>query len=95
LQTLWIRARLGNPETFSEMKFITRGNQVFGGAEAVVRIARSIWWAWPVFALSRFPGMMRLMQKYYRHVAANRPCAGGACRVAKRERRHYVFFELP
>jgi predicted DCC family thiol-disulfide oxidoreductase YuxK len=77
------------------MKFITRGNQVFGGAEAVVQIVRRVWWAWPVFVFSRFPGMMRLMEKYYRHVAANRSCAKDVCRVVKTERLHRVFFEFP
>lgn len=95
LQTPWVRARLGNPESFSEMKFITRGNQVFGGAEAVAQIVRRIWWAWPVFVFSRFPGIMGLMEKYYRQVAANRSCAKDVCRVTKTKRHHRVFFELP
>ena len=54
---------------------------VFGGAEAVVEIARRIWWAWPLWALSRLPGAMRIMRAAYGWVARHRSCANGACRL--------------
>jgi hypothetical protein len=56
---------------------------VFGGAEAVVQIARRIWWSWPLFALSRLPGVMTLFDKLYARIAANRYCADGNCEVQK------------
>ena len=45
---------------------------VFGGAEAVVEIARRIWWAWPLWAISRLPGAMRPLHAGYRWLARRR-----------------------
>jgi hypothetical protein len=57
---------------------------VFGGAAAVVEIARRIWWAWPLWALSRLPGAMRQLQASYRWIARRRSCANDACAVDTR-----------
>ena len=54
---------------------------MFGGAAAVVEIARRIWWAWPLWALSRLPGAMRPMHATYRWIASRRSCANGACTI--------------
>jgi predicted DCC family thiol-disulfide oxidoreductase YuxK len=81
LQTSGAAALLGLPEDqlLSEMKLRWRDGQTFGGAEAVVEIARRIWWAWPLWALSRVPGAMRPTRAIYRWVARNRGCADGVC----------------
>jgi hypothetical protein len=46
-------------------------------------IARRIWWAWPLWALSRVPGAMPLLTAAYRWIARNRHCLNGGCEVRR------------
>src|SRR5215471_4461523 len=76
-------ARLGirEEDRLKEMRLRLDDGTVFGGAAAVVEIARRIWWAWPLWAISRVPGAMRPMRAMYRWVAAHRSCASGVCQT--------------
>jgi predicted DCC family thiol-disulfide oxidoreductase YuxK len=56
---------------------------VCGGAAAVAAIARRIWWATPLWALSRVPGAMPVLDVAYRWIARNRHCLNGACEVTR------------
>jgi predicted DCC family thiol-disulfide oxidoreductase YuxK len=47
----------------------------FGGADAVVALAREIWWARPFLWFSKLPGGMRALDAGYRWVASRRRCA--------------------
>jgi predicted DCC family thiol-disulfide oxidoreductase YuxK len=86
LQVLGASAECGVPDEqlLEEMRLRLRDGRVFGGAAAVVEIARCIWWAWPLWALSRLPGAMRPMQATYRWIARRRSCANGACEIDAR-----------
>ena len=99
LQTPWVQVQLGlKPgEPLDEMKLLAADGQIFGGAEALVQIARRIWWAWPLFALAQIPGAMILLRAIYRRVAANRQCLGGACQAKPRARHRAAttFLEMP
>ena len=107
LQAAWVAARLGLPPGTipDEMKLLLPRGDVLGGADAVVRIAGTIWWAWPVYLAARVPGAMHLFRWLYRRVAERRACGNGACRLDTRPlRRSFVehhhgasaaFFELP
>ena len=104
LQSDWVKARLGLEDnvSFDEMKLLTAGGKIYGGADALVRLARSIWWAWPVFAFAQIPGVPRILRLIYRHVARNRHCLGGRCGLPvgdanRRPSRSITtaFFELP
>ena len=92
-----------------EMHLLLKDGRKFGGADAVAEIARRIWWAWPVWLLSRVSGFNRVGHAIYRAIAANRHCIGGACRIdrdatgekpgetsgRKVRHRHAAFFEFP
>ena len=99
LQTPWVRHRLDlrPSEPLVEMKLVTADGQVYGGAEALLEIARRIWWAWPVFALAQVPGAMVLAGWVYHRIATNRACISGICTVNKKGRHHgaTTFFEMP
>ena len=72
------------------MKLVTSGGETIGGARAVVYLARRIWWAWPLWAMSRVPGVMRLLECGYHRVAVSRncsPCATERCRLRSLTRR--------
>lgn len=62
-----------------EMKVVTDAGAWLRGADAIVFLCRHVWWLWVVWAVSRLPGMMRVLRWTYRWVAANRYCLNGAC----------------
>lgn len=100
LQTPWVRQRLGlTPNALLiEMKLLAADGRIYGGADALLQIARTIWWVWPVYALAQIPGAMVLIRAVYRVIAKNRHCLNGACLIQKQlARRHTtrVFFEMP
>ena len=86
LQSPGLSSLLGVPEEqlLVEMRRRLRDGTVLGGAAAVVEIAPRIWWASPLWAISRLPGAMRPMNAVYRWVARNRTCLNGACSVEAR-----------
>ena len=57
-----------------EMKVVTAAGEIMGGGAALVYLARRVWWAWPLWAISRAPGMMGLLARGYRRVARRRNC---------------------
>ena len=86
-QTPWARARLDlqpNSE-LTEMIVLTADGRKFGGADGIVQIARKIWWAWPLFALAKIPGIIFPLRAIYRRVAANRHCLGGKCKLPEQK----------
>ena len=100
LQTPWAQQRLGMKpdEPLTEMKLLAEGGIIFGGADALAQIARRIWWAWPLFAISFLPGIKILLRVLYRQVAMRRHCLSGTCAMPKKAVRHKittVFFEMP
>jgi predicted DCC family thiol-disulfide oxidoreductase YuxK len=88
LQMPWAQKRLGlRPgEPLVEMKLLTENGRIYGGADALAQIARRIWWAWPLFALTQIPGTTILWRKIYQRIAANRNCIGNACQLPKQNR---------
>jgi predicted DCC family thiol-disulfide oxidoreductase YuxK len=68
-----------------ELKFLWSDGTQYGGADAVLAVAREIWWAAPLVWLAKLPGMKGWLEEGYRAVAASRSCAasGAACDVSK------------
>ena len=108
LQTPWVRERLGlnDPELLAEMRFLTPEGAVYGGADALLAIARRIWWAKPACWLARLPGVMPALRKAYAWFARHRYCLGRTCPAArpapsgtggarKPRRRTIAFLEWP
>lgn len=79
LQATWARAATGmRPgETPAEMLVLLASGAVLGGADAVAFLARRIWWAWPLYAISLVPPGMRALRVAYRWIAAHRTCRTG------------------
>jgi predicted DCC family thiol-disulfide oxidoreductase YuxK len=86
LQTTWVVQRLdlkpGAP--LEEMRVLTAGGRDLGGADAVIFLARQIWWGWPFAALARLPGMHKLLDRGYRWIAAHRGCDHIGCSLKER-----------
>ena len=80
LQAEWVRERLTRNDKAAdkatapdELLLLLPDDNVLGGADALVELCRHVWWGWPLWLLSRFPGVMRLLRWLYRRVAARRP----------------------
>ena len=88
LQIPGAASKFGVPDDqlLAEMRLQLHDGTVLGGAAAVVEIARRIWWAWPLWALSRLPGAMGPMRATYRWIARRRSCTNGACDIDARGR---------
>ena len=84
LQQPWVRERLNlTPEqALEQMRVLTADERVFCGADAVIFLARQLWWAAPLTALARFAFIKDFLERSYRWVAAHRTCAIN--RAAKR-----------
>lgn len=76
----------------AEMRLLLRDGTSLGGADAIIEIARRIWWAWPLWLLGQIPGAMPLLRSGYRLLAANRHCLNGVCLVTRGPR---IFDWLP
>jgi predicted DCC family thiol-disulfide oxidoreductase YuxK len=81
LQTPWVQTRLGLApgEPLQEMRVLTRDNQDLGGADAVIFLARQIWWSTPLALVARLPGIHGAVDRAYRWIAAHRGCTHLAC----------------
>jgi predicted DCC family thiol-disulfide oxidoreductase YuxK len=81
LQDPRVGALLGLPksELLRELRFLLSDGSQYGGADAVLAVARKIWWARPLVWLAHIPGMMDALRRGYRWVAAQRSCAAAAC----------------
>jgi predicted DCC family thiol-disulfide oxidoreductase YuxK len=89
LQDPRVGALLGmtRDELMYEMRLLLSDGSHYGGADAAVALAHEIWWWRPLVWISKIPGMMEVLRKGYRWVAANRKCAavtGESCDVTRR-----------
>ena len=76
LQEPWVGIVLGLPreELLTELRVRASGGKVLGGAEALLHLARHIWWAWPLYALAQIPSPREVFRAAYRSIAARRHC---------------------
>jgi predicted DCC family thiol-disulfide oxidoreductase YuxK len=83
LQDPRVRALLGmsRRELLKELRFLMSDGTHAGGANAVLAVAREIWWAHPLIWLAALPGMMSVLDTAYRWVAARRGCSSELCEV--------------
>lgn len=81
LQDPRVQALLALPpkDMLREMRVALADGEIYGGAEAIVYLARQIWWAWPLFAAAKLPGVSRVLDACYRWFAGHRTCPSGVC----------------
>ncbi|HSA91941.1 MAG TPA: DUF393 domain-containing protein [Terriglobales bacterium] len=78
LQAPWMAARLhisygvAPDDLLKEMRVLTADGHELAGADAVVFLARRIWWLWWLWALACVPGMRPLLRVGYRWFARHR-----------------------
>lgn len=74
-------------ELLREIRFLRSDGKQFGGADAVVAVAREIWWARPLAWLANIPGMMSFLRSLYHRIAIRRSCAAHICAPSHAHRR--------
>ena len=81
LQDARVGALLGmsRSELLKELRFLTSEGTHSGGANAVLDVAREIWWARPLVWLSTLPGAMPLFDAGYKWIASRRGCTSKQC----------------
>jgi len=81
LQDSRVGALLGmsRQELLLELRFLLSDGRQSGGADAVLGVAREIWWLRPLVWISKLPGALPLLREGYRCVAARRSCSASAC----------------
>jgi len=100
LQTLWARERfkdLDDTAYLAEMRLLFTNGKRFGGADALIELARHYWWAWPLYALGHVPPLRALMRIGYRWFTRRRGCTS-ICHTTPTHHRHHgvtSFFEMP
>lgn len=102
LQVEWARRRvdLSADAPLPEMKLVTADGRIFGGTDALIQLARAIWWAWPAFVLAQLPGVKWALRRGYARLAATRHCPGAGCTISKPVVRSpqavaSAFYEIP
>ncbi|MGB2665265.1 MAG: DCC1-like thiol-disulfide oxidoreductase family protein [Candidatus Acidiferrum sp.] len=70
---------LSQQERLRELRLLLSDGLHYGGAEAVVAVARQIWWAQPLVWLTHLPGAKNLLRNGYCWVAVHRSCTTSAC----------------
>jgi predicted DCC family thiol-disulfide oxidoreductase YuxK len=96
LQDPRVQALLDLPpeDLLREMRVATTEGQIYGGADAIVFLARHLWWAWPLYAAAKLPGVPRILDACYRWFADHRTCSSGLCSMP-RKRVHDVVLGHP
>ena len=75
------RLHLSKTELLTEMRVLRPDGNSYGGADALLEIARDFWWAWPLRQLGRVPAMRNVLRAGYRWIARNRSCTAGSCEI--------------
>jgi predicted DCC family thiol-disulfide oxidoreductase YuxK len=68
----------------AELRFLLSDGTSFGGARAVVAVAREIWWARPLVWLAALPGTMPVLDAGYKWIAERRGCVSQTCELRSR-----------
>lgn len=78
MEEAWVRRRIGLADGARprEMYVLTAGGALVPGADALVYLARRVWWLRWVGWLGAVPGAMGLFRRAYRGLARHRYCFG-------------------
>jgi predicted DCC family thiol-disulfide oxidoreductase YuxK len=70
---------LSPEELLRAIRFVLADGSHYVGADAVLAVARELWWARPLVWVAKVPGMMTAMGAGYRRVAQSRRCPAEHC----------------
>jgi len=74
-----LQLQLKPGERPTKMRVRTANGQEFGGADAVLHLAGSVWWGRPLRWFAQLPGGKKILCRIYREIASRRSCDHVAC----------------
>jgi predicted DCC family thiol-disulfide oxidoreductase YuxK len=72
---------LSREELLRAVRFVLTDGSQYLGADAVLAVARELWWTRPLVRMAKLPGVMSVMRAGYRWVARRRRCPAEHCPV--------------
>jgi predicted DCC family thiol-disulfide oxidoreductase YuxK len=72
---------LSRQELLHAIRFVLADGSHYVGADAMLAVAREVWWARPLVWAAKLPGIMWLMRAGYQRVARRRRCPAERCIV--------------
>ena len=89
LQDPRVGALLGmnRQELLREIRLLLSDGRQYGGASALLAMAREVWWARPLVWIAGLPGMTGAFDSAYHWMAAQRSCVAESCATMKGSRR--------
>ncbi len=81
LQSAWVQERTGLPpaELLNDIRLLPPSGQLLAGAEVYRYMMRRMWWAYPLYLLSKVPGLSQLFEWGYRTFARHRMRISTSC----------------
>ncbi|MBA3445164.1 MAG: DUF393 domain-containing protein [Gemmatimonadales bacterium] len=81
LQSPWVSERTGlsGRELLSNIRLLENDGSLFSGPEVYRYVMRRLWWTYPLYLLSRVPGLSRVFDWSYRTFARNRRVVSAGC----------------
>jgi predicted DCC family thiol-disulfide oxidoreductase YuxK len=81
LQTDWVRERtgLGSDELLSDLRLLRPDGRLVSGPEVYRYVMQRIWWAYPLYLLSKVPGLRQIFDWSYRTFARHRLRISSTC----------------
>ena len=83
IQTPWVLELLAQRrlDPFLEMRLLNADGSLHGGADAILELARTIWWARPLAACARGLHLQPILRRLYAQLAKRRHCVHGLCKL--------------
>lgn len=72
---------LSQQELLHAIRFVLTDGSHYLGADAMLAVARELWWARPLVWAAKLPGIMSLMRAGYQWIARRRRCPAERCIV--------------
>ena len=81
LQSAWVQERTGLPpaDLLSDIRLLQPTGQLLAGPDVYRYMMRRIWWTYPVYLLSKVPGLSQLFDWAYRTFARHRMRISASC----------------
>jgi predicted DCC family thiol-disulfide oxidoreductase YuxK len=81
LQSAWVRERTGllPADLLSDIQLLQPGGQLLSGPDVYRYMMRRIWWTYPLYLLSKLPGLSQLFDWAYRTFARHRMRISAGC----------------
>jgi predicted DCC family thiol-disulfide oxidoreductase YuxK len=82
LHSDWVKEKIKDvKEPLKEMLILKPDGNIIGGADAMVHLARKIWFTRPIYWIYQIPGMKFVYKPVYAFIAKNRYCISKVCRI--------------